>query len=131
VVVAYFKTADKLFGISNALFRDYAGDLNALNRVAADRSDLERRIKQLGKGIGDVQTAHREEAFGKSVCSAHYCPVAKKNDMFLTFYPVVWWTDGRVFQQPVNATEPKIDPFRTFRETRENGRFSAQMIIYQ
>ena len=54
MVVAYFKTADKLFGISNALFRDYAGDLNALNRVAADGSDLERRIKQLGKGIGDV-----------------------------------------------------------------------------
>jgi hypothetical protein len=54
VVVVHFKTADKLLSASNALFRDYAGDLNALNGVAADGSDLERRVKQLGKGIGDV-----------------------------------------------------------------------------
>lgn len=49
-----FKTAEKLLKVSNALLRDYAGDLNALHRVAADHSDLEHRLKQLGKGIGDV-----------------------------------------------------------------------------
>jgi hypothetical protein len=54
VVVVHFKTADKLLSASNALFRDYAGNLNAPNGVAADGSDLERRVKQFGKGIGDV-----------------------------------------------------------------------------
>lgn len=49
-----FKTADKLLEVSRTLLREYAGDLNALHRLAADHSDLERRLKQLGKGIGDV-----------------------------------------------------------------------------
>jgi hypothetical protein len=49
-----FKTADKLLEVSGALLQEYAGDLNALHRLAADQSDLERRLKQLGKGIGDV-----------------------------------------------------------------------------
>ena len=49
-----FKTADKLLEVSNALLREYAGDLNSLHRLAADQSDLERRLKQLAKGVGDV-----------------------------------------------------------------------------
>lgn len=49
-----FKTADKLLSVSTTLLRDYAGDLNMLHRVAVGETDLERRIKQLGKGIGDV-----------------------------------------------------------------------------
>jgi hypothetical protein len=49
-----FKTADKLLEASTTLSREYAGDLNSLHRLAADQSDLEHRIKQLGKGIGDV-----------------------------------------------------------------------------
>jgi hypothetical protein len=49
-----FKTADKLLEVSNTLLREYAGDLNTLHRHAADQSDLERRLKQLGKGVGDV-----------------------------------------------------------------------------
>lgn len=49
-----FKTATKLLEVSNNLLRDYAGDLNALHDDAADEADLERRIRQLGKGIGDV-----------------------------------------------------------------------------
>lgn len=49
-----FKTADKLLALSHALVRDYAGDLNALHRLAADASDLERRVRQLAKGVGDV-----------------------------------------------------------------------------
>jgi hypothetical protein len=49
-----FKTADKLLEVSSTLLREYAGDLNSLHRLAADQPDLERRLKQLGKGIGDV-----------------------------------------------------------------------------
>jgi hypothetical protein len=49
-----FKTATKLLDIANSLLRNYAGDLNALHDDAADEADLERRIRQLGKGIGDV-----------------------------------------------------------------------------
>jgi hypothetical protein len=49
-----FRTADKLLRVSHTLLQEYAGDLNTLHRVAADASDLERRIKGLGKGIGDV-----------------------------------------------------------------------------
>ena len=49
-----FKTADKLLDVSKTLLQHYAGDLNVLHGLAADRSDLERRIKRLGKGVGDV-----------------------------------------------------------------------------
>lgn len=49
-----FKTADKLLELSTTLLKDYAGDLNALHDLAVDQADLERRIKQLGKGVGDV-----------------------------------------------------------------------------
>ena len=49
-----FKRADKLLRVSHTLLQEYASDLNTLHRVAADASDLERRIKRLGKGIGDV-----------------------------------------------------------------------------
>ena len=52
-----FKTASKLTEVSGALLRNYAGDLNVLHRDAADAADLERRIRQLGKGIGDVTVA--------------------------------------------------------------------------
>jgi hypothetical protein len=49
-----FKTATKLLDVANCLLRNYAGDLNALHHDAADEADLEWRIRQLGKGIGDV-----------------------------------------------------------------------------
>jgi hypothetical protein len=49
-----FKTATKLLEVANSLLRDYSGDLNALHHDAADEADLERRIRQLGRGIGDV-----------------------------------------------------------------------------
>jgi hypothetical protein len=48
------KTADKLLRISHTLLQEYAGDLNTLHRAAIDELDLERRVNQLGKGIGDV-----------------------------------------------------------------------------
>lgn len=49
-----FKTADKLHQVGNTLFQEYGGDLNTLHRLATDQSDLARRIRQLGNGIGDV-----------------------------------------------------------------------------
>lgn len=49
-----FKTATKLLDISRTLIRQYSGDLNLLHGSAADAVDLEQRIKNLGKGIGDI-----------------------------------------------------------------------------
>lgn len=52
-----FKTATKLLEVASNLLQDYAGDLNTLHSVAVDTTDLERRIRQLGKGIGEVTVA--------------------------------------------------------------------------
>jgi hypothetical protein len=49
-----YKTATKLLDVCTALMRDYGGSLDALHDAAADPRDLERRIKALGKGIGDT-----------------------------------------------------------------------------
>lgn len=49
-----FKTATKLLEVSHTLMWQYSGDLNVLHGRATDASDLERRLKGLGKGIGDV-----------------------------------------------------------------------------
>lgn len=49
-----FKTATKLLEVCRALEDGYAGDLNKLHATAENPRDLERRIKELGKGIGDV-----------------------------------------------------------------------------
>ena len=49
-----YKTATKLLAVCDALVRDYGGNLDALHGAAADARDLERRIKALGKGIGDI-----------------------------------------------------------------------------
>jgi len=49
-----FKTATKLLDVNRTLLDSYAGDLNKLHTAAADRHDLEERLKGLGKGIGDV-----------------------------------------------------------------------------
>jgi len=49
-----FKTATKLLGICGALVENYAGDLNKLHTAAKNAPDLEKRVKELGKGIGDV-----------------------------------------------------------------------------
>ncbi|MCK4426877.1 MAG: hypothetical protein KAW16_00180 [candidate division Zixibacteria bacterium] len=49
-----FKTATKLLEIMGALKELYQGDLNKLHLEAKDSSDLESRLKNLGKGIGDV-----------------------------------------------------------------------------
>lgn len=49
-----FKTATKLIEVADRLSLDYGDDANALHLAAADETDLVRRIRQLGKGIGEV-----------------------------------------------------------------------------
>jgi len=49
-----FKTADKLLEVMGNLVTKYNGNLNFLHEQAADSSNLEKRLKELGKGIGDV-----------------------------------------------------------------------------
>ena len=51
-----FKTATKLLRVCESLTQDYGGDLNALHAAARDARDLERRVRALGKGIGEVTT---------------------------------------------------------------------------
>jgi endonuclease III len=49
-----FKTATKLLQVMNHLLNQYDGDLQRLHDVSSDASDLETRLKGLGKGIGEV-----------------------------------------------------------------------------
>jgi endonuclease III len=49
-----FKTATKLLEIMKSLKKKYDGDLNLLHSKAKDSKDLEQKIKDLGKGIGEV-----------------------------------------------------------------------------
>ncbi len=49
-----FKTATKLLDVTGSLQKLYKGDLNQLHTEAKDSFDLENRLKNLGKGIGDV-----------------------------------------------------------------------------
>jgi hypothetical protein len=49
-----FKTADKLLEVMQNLIERYNGSLTLLHSEASDAKDLERRLKDLGKGIGDV-----------------------------------------------------------------------------
>lgn len=49
-----FKTATKLLEVCGNLQRRYGGDLNLLHQQSRDPRDLENRLKELGKGIGEV-----------------------------------------------------------------------------
>lgn len=49
-----FKTATKLLDVNRELLNKYGGDLNRLHAAATDPRDLERRLKALGKGIGEI-----------------------------------------------------------------------------
>jgi len=49
-----FKTADKLLEIMKNLMKKYDGSLTALHSEASDAHDLEKRLKDLGKGVGEV-----------------------------------------------------------------------------
>jgi endonuclease III len=49
-----FKTATKLLAAMRSLNTKYGGSLNKLHDDAADSTDLEKRLKELGKGVGNV-----------------------------------------------------------------------------
>ncbi len=49
-----FKTSDKLLEVMKNLLTQYEGSLNLLHQQSSDTEDLEKRIKKLGKGIGNV-----------------------------------------------------------------------------
>lgn len=49
-----FSTATKLLAIMEAVTESYGGDLHTLYERSRDSVDLERRLKELGPGIGDV-----------------------------------------------------------------------------
>lgn len=49
-----FSTATRLLAIMETLIQLYGGDLNALHERARNSTDLERLLKEPGKGIGDV-----------------------------------------------------------------------------
>lgn len=49
-----FKTADKLLAVVQSLIEKYHGSLSLIHEQASDKTDLESRLKALGKGIGDV-----------------------------------------------------------------------------
>ena len=49
-----FRTSDKLLKVMENLLTQYEGSLNLLHQQSTDTEDLEKRIKNLGKGIGNV-----------------------------------------------------------------------------
>lgn len=49
-----YKTADRLLLVMGNLNSKYNGSLNRLHHESSNSTDLERRLKELGKGIGDV-----------------------------------------------------------------------------
>jgi len=49
-----YKTADKLLLVMGNLINRYRGSLNKLHREATASDDLEKKLKELGKGIGNV-----------------------------------------------------------------------------
>ena len=49
-----FKTSDKLLEVMKNLLTQYEGSLNRLHKRSTDPEDLEKSIKNLGKGIGNV-----------------------------------------------------------------------------
>ena len=49
-----FKTATKLLEASKTVLDRYNGDLNLVHDMAAGPRDLEERLKDIGKGIGEV-----------------------------------------------------------------------------
>lgn len=49
-----FKTSDKLLEVMGNLLMKYEGSLNLIHEQASDSNDLEKRLKDLGKGVGNV-----------------------------------------------------------------------------
>lgn len=49
-----FKTSDKLLDVTSNLLKNYDGNLNLLHEQASNPDNLEKSLKSLGKGIGDI-----------------------------------------------------------------------------
>lgn len=49
-----FKTADKLLEVTKNLIEEYDGNLEELHKRSTSPSDLEERLRKLGKGIGPI-----------------------------------------------------------------------------
>ncbi|MDH5391443.1 MAG: hypothetical protein OEX10_09860 [Candidatus Bathyarchaeota archaeon] len=49
-----FKTSDKLLEVTGNLLAKYEGSLSLIHERASDSYDLEKRLRDLGKGVGDV-----------------------------------------------------------------------------
>ena len=49
-----FKTADKLLEVARNLTEKYSGSLCLIHSESSDAHDFEKRLKNLGKGVGDV-----------------------------------------------------------------------------
>jgi len=49
-----FRTSDKLLEVMGNLLTRYKGSLNLIHEKASDPSDLEKRLMDLGKGVGHV-----------------------------------------------------------------------------
>ena len=49
-----FRTSDKLLEVMTNLVTLYGGSLSSLHQLSLDSTDVEKRLKNLGKGIGDV-----------------------------------------------------------------------------
>ncbi|MEM0058251.1 MAG: hypothetical protein QXG58_06570 [Candidatus Bathyarchaeia archaeon] len=49
-----FKTADKLLEVMRNLIEKYGGKLTSIHNKASSPQELERELKSLGKGVGDV-----------------------------------------------------------------------------
>jgi len=50
------ETADKLLLVMSNLGSRYGGSITRLHKEASGPADLEKKLKQLGKGIGDITT---------------------------------------------------------------------------
>jgi hypothetical protein len=49
-----YKTASKLLEVMKNLKTNYSGSLNLLHEKSVDSLDLEKRLRELGKGIGEI-----------------------------------------------------------------------------
>jgi hypothetical protein len=74
-----FSTADRLLEIFRNLEKDYSGDLNHLYASATDEEDLEKKLKDLGRGIGDttVSIFLREMRVAWTRARPHPSPLVK------------------------------------------------------
>ena len=74
-----FSTADRLLEIFGNLEKGYAGDLNRLYASATHEEDLENKLKDLGRGIGDttVSIFLREMRVAWTKARPHPSPLVK------------------------------------------------------